>query len=593
MYFDMRGRVDLTSARQDNSELYRCYSDYGSAVYRYAPDFTGSAYAKYVRESNVRRTSGGLVPADPSSPSSLILEMKSAWCFVGAEVKADFRTSGKVYVGTRPSPYSTTYSESDIDWALLEPGKKEYGKSSIEGKMAYWLKLEFQGTGSGLEEVIVQSEVQMSPWSMPGLRYGPNEIRFEAEDMNGSHLRVVYEYDDRSTFHSYQPATGDYGRHIPVRVGGLLHRGAKLSKFDHGKGRFWDRINISPTKTIGTTVEIFGVSGENAGKRVRTLVDRPLRPGFYEFFWNGRDDGGRLLPSGMYSYRLGFNGSVVNGERLYLFDVIWPVPNERKGSSTPEPRIVIDPETPRARQLVKVSWTNDGCDDLNPLCLWDMGDGTVIQARAPLHAYREPGTYTVLADGVDGGTPVQARAIVAVDEVIPGPVEPGPVLEEEVPSGPPAAPLSIQKLSAKLRYDIPRAQGYPADIIFLRVVLSNVPAGWDPAGKALRVDLGGASAEFLLDRKGRGVGPNGAVKLQFRKVRGEFPGGNIAARLVLRGDWVNEWADEGLLPGDELTGSPLDIGLRVELEDNLRFQGSATPSVTARPGKFARVFLGQ
>ena len=591
MHFDMRGRLDLTSSRQDNNELYRCYSDYGSAVYRYAPDLTGGAYSKYARETNVRRTSDGLAPADPSRPSTLILEMKSAWCFVGAEVKATFRTGGKVYVGVRPSPYSTSYSESDIQWSLLDPGVEEYGKSSIEGKMAYWLKLEFEGEGSGLEEVVVKSEVQMSPWSMPGLCYGTNDIRFEAADMNGSKLRVVYEYDDRSPFHSYQPATSDYGRHIPVRVGGILHKGAKISKFDHGKGRFWDRMHISPTKTIDTTVEIFGVSGQNAGKKVRTLVDRSLRPGWYEFFWNGKDDSGELLPSGMYSYRLGFDGKVVNGERLYLFDGIWPVPNERKNSSKPEPRIVIDPETPRVDQIIRFSWTNEGCDDVNPFCLWNMGDGTVIQANKPLHAYTEPGAYTVLADGMDGGAKVQARAIVTVEEVLPDPTGPGPVLEDEEGKGPPAAPLTIQKLSAKLRYDVPRTQGARADVAFLRLVLGNVPAGWDPAGKALRVDMGGATAEFLLDRKGRGVSHGGAVKPYFRKVKGEFPGGNITARLVLRGDWANEWADEGLLPGDEFSASSLDLDLDVELE-GLHFRGSATPSVTARPGKFARVVLG-
>ena len=592
MYFDMRGRLDQTSSQQYNSELYRCYSDYGSAVYRYAPDLGGSEYSNHARETNVRRTSSGLVPEDPSRPSTLILEMKSAWCFVGAEVKATFSTRGKVYVGVRPSPYSTSYSASDIEWSLLDPAVEEYGDGSIEGKMAYWLKLEFEGEGSGLEEVVVKSEVQMSPWSMPGLRYGTNDIRFEAADMNGSRLRVVYEYDDMSPFHSYQPATSDYGRHIPVRVGGILHRGAKINKFDHGKGRFWDRLHISPTKTIDTTVEIYGVSGSNAGEKVRTLVQRALRPGWYEFFWNGKDDSGALLPSGMYSYRLSFNGAIVNGERLYLFDKLWPVPNERKRSSAPEPRIVIDPETPRVQQIIRFSWTNESCNDVNPLCVWDMGDGTMIQAKAPLHAYSEPGTYTVLADGMDEGGKVQARAIVAVEDVLPEAVGPAPVLEEDDGAeGPPAAPLTIQKLSAKLRYDIPRTRGVRADVAFLRVVLANVPAGWDPAGKALRIDMGGATSEFLLDRKGRGIGPGGAVKLYFKKVRGEFPGGNITARIVLRGDWANEWADEGLLPGDELSASSLSLDLDVELE-GFRFRGSATPSVTARPGKFAHVFLG-
>jgi len=40
------------------------------------------------------------------------------------------------------------------------------------------------------------------------------------------------------------------------------------------------------------------------GKRVSTLVDRELAAGRHELDWNGRDDRGRLLPSGVYLYRL-------------------------------------------------------------------------------------------------------------------------------------------------------------------------------------------------------------------------------------------------------------------------------------------------
>jgi len=47
-------------------------------------------------------------------------------------------------------------------------------------------------------------------------------------------------------------------------------------------------------------LEIFDV----AGRRVRTLSSTSLAPGAHEFTWNGADDGGRRVSSGMYIARL-------------------------------------------------------------------------------------------------------------------------------------------------------------------------------------------------------------------------------------------------------------------------------------------------
>ena len=41
-----------------------------------------------------------------------------------------------------------------------------------------------------------------------------------------------------------------------------------------------------------------------AGQRVATLVDGPREAGTYTVRWDGRDDGGVELASGMYLYRL-------------------------------------------------------------------------------------------------------------------------------------------------------------------------------------------------------------------------------------------------------------------------------------------------
>lgn len=56
----------------------------------------------------------------------------------------------------------------------------------------------------------------------------------------------------------------------------------------------------SRQKPIPTTLKIYNVLGQ----LVRTLVDEPQAAGTYEVLWNGRDDNGAEVASGVYLYRL-------------------------------------------------------------------------------------------------------------------------------------------------------------------------------------------------------------------------------------------------------------------------------------------------
>ena len=54
------------------------------------------------------------------------------------------------------------------------------------------------------------------------------------------------------------------------------------------------------------------VRGDVSGRLVRTLVNGPLAAGAHTAVWNGRDDQGNLVSSGVYFYRLesdAFSGS--------------------------------------------------------------------------------------------------------------------------------------------------------------------------------------------------------------------------------------------------------------------------------------------
>jgi hypothetical protein len=326
MYFDMRGRIDMTSITFDTSlPNYRTFADYGSAVFRYAPDLTNALYQAYTTEqNNVTQTAGGLVPTDPSRPSSVVFPIRSAWGIAGADIKARFKTSGNVYIARNSDYLDTTTYPPTLSWTLLSPDRQDgyFQPSTIQGAMAYWVKFEFQGAGSGLQGVEIATEVTMSPWSMPGLEYGTNYIHFEAANMQNASLKVTYVYDDQADHNFYQPATSAYGRHIWFRVGGVLT--------DSGwKQGYFQNLNATPSGTEQVRLDITQVSGANAGTKVRTLVaDQSLPLGYYKLFWDGTDDAGNLLPPGMYAYQLTQNGMPTQGARLYLYGRIWPEPNE-------------------------------------------------------------------------------------------------------------------------------------------------------------------------------------------------------------------------------------------------------------------------
>ncbi len=54
------------------------------------------------------------------------------------------------------------------------------------------------------------------------------------------------------------------------------------------------------------------------GRRLRRLLDGPLEAGRHELQWNGRDDAGRRLPSGVYLVRFGRPGMEFSGRVMLL-----------------------------------------------------------------------------------------------------------------------------------------------------------------------------------------------------------------------------------------------------------------------------------
>lgn len=60
------------------------------------------------------------------------------------------------------------------------------------------------------------------------------------------------------------------------------------------------RYSISSARPIHTSLKIYNILGQ----KLRTLVDEPKRAGNYEVIWDGKDDKGKEVASGIYFYRL-------------------------------------------------------------------------------------------------------------------------------------------------------------------------------------------------------------------------------------------------------------------------------------------------
>ena len=72
-------------------------------------------------------------------------------------------------------------------------------------------------------------------------------------------------------------------------------------------------IEYSVPSRTDVTIEIFNVLGQ----KVRTLVDETKTAGSYRVQWDGRDDAGSAVSTGLYLYRLS-TGELVETRKMML-----------------------------------------------------------------------------------------------------------------------------------------------------------------------------------------------------------------------------------------------------------------------------------
>ena len=54
------------------------------------------------------------------------------------------------------------------------------------------------------------------------------------------------------------------------------------------------------------------------GREIRTLVNNVKSAGYHEAVWDAKDNNNRLVPSGVYIYRLTVNGNAIDTRKMIM-----------------------------------------------------------------------------------------------------------------------------------------------------------------------------------------------------------------------------------------------------------------------------------
>jgi len=72
-------------------------------------------------------------------------------------------------------------------------------------------------------------------------------------------------------------------------------------------------FSLNNETPLRTTLIIYDILGQ----KIKTLLDQELSSGQYDKVWNGKNDRGKVVPSGIYIYRLQA-GKLHSSKKMYL-----------------------------------------------------------------------------------------------------------------------------------------------------------------------------------------------------------------------------------------------------------------------------------
>jgi hypothetical protein len=145
--------------------------------------------------------------------------------------------------------------------------------------------------------------------------------------------------------------------------------------------------------------------------------------------------------------------------------------------------------------------------------------------------------------------------------------------------------LNVSKISGAVKFNVTGG-----DSCSLQGLVTQLPTPFDPAGKIVALNVGGATAQFTLDSKGKASSASGTFQLFLKaiKTKGKppakrlFNGGDVVFKAkIQKGSWAGIWAGSGVDKTTDQKNAPLTFVVDITL-DGVHYAGTAHATMTSK-----------
>ncbi len=146
-----------------------------------------------------------------------------------------------------------------------------------------------------------------------------NDIIVKAPKDGPEYMYYVCGIDNQTSNEGYEATVNQFGQEVDVCDGTNLTAEKRVAAEPtvFSIGSYPNPFNPSTTisysvpENSSVKLDIYDV----AGRKVRSLVDESRSAGYHNVVWNGRDENGSQVSSGMYLYR--FTATPIGGEKAF------------------------------------------------------------------------------------------------------------------------------------------------------------------------------------------------------------------------------------------------------------------------------------
>lgn len=142
-------------------------------------------------------------------------------------------------------------------------------------------------------------------------------------------------------------------------------------------------------------------------------------------------------------------------------------------------------------------------------------------------------------------------------------------------------PMTVNKLSGTARFsDAGR------DMLEITGSLPSVPTPFNPSQQLVAIEVGGVSAQWLIDENGRGHSAHGMIKLKLKSKGTQ--GGPIRFHARVKGNWDRQWKDEGVDRALNISREPIAMKVNLTVLGN-SYTTTVFPLLSSAAGKAAKI----